>query len=405
MPTTLETTNLFADRRAFIGRSIQTMLNKPLALNLEERDRFAALNEELRSLEPLIEKENRTQFERDYNRVFARHLRFGSKPGAWGPGVSPDERKILEKRDMATAGQAAYPGATSGFLASMEFNAEVTSAMKYFGGVVSTCTFFETTTGTPRPFPVDNDTTSVGEMLPEATQMTAEDVPIGQTILNSYRFDSKIIKVSNELLLDTGFDFPAYLTRRLAIRLARIYNYVLTNGSGSNQPLGLTNAAAVGAVAVGSSGNTGFNDGSNTVGSADLAALEGSVDPSYRIGAAYMMSSGTLAYLRALLDKSGRPIFLGLHEGPPNSVLNYPVVLNDDMDQLQTEPSSPPVTRKTVAFGKFDQYICRRAPLWVYQFRERWAEYFQTGFACLQRADGSLIDGGGGAVKLLTNVY
>jgi HK97 family phage major capsid protein len=402
---TLEQTNLFTDRRAHIGRQIQGMLNKPFAMGREELDRFEQFQQELRALEPMIARETRAKFERDYDRAFKNHLRFGYKAGVWGNGVSPEEQQILEKRDMGTSGQAAFPGSTSGFLASMEFSGFVTSALKYYGGVGSTASYFDRPSGVPLPFPSDNDCTSVGELVPEGQQMTARDVPIGQTILNAFRLDSSIIKISNELLKDAGFNIEEYLMKRLAVRLARTINYYHTQGSGAAQPLGLMNAATVGAIALGSSSNDGQSDGANTIGTGDLSALELSVDPAYRPGAAWMMHSNTLAWLRQLLDKNGRPIFANLHSGDQNRIFIYPVVMNDDMDQLQTGPSSPPVTRKTIAFGTFASYSIRRAPLWVFQMREKWAEYDQTGFGCVQRCDGNLIDGGGGAVKTLANVF
>ena len=90
---------------------------------------------------------------------------------------------------------------------------------------------------------------------------------------------------------------------------------------------------------------------------------------------------------------------------PENTLLNYRVVLNPDMDQLQTQVGSPPATVRSVAFGDFSKYVIRRAPLILQMLFERFAtEGKQYVVLAFQRADGFIV-GGGGAVKILTNTY
>ena len=233
-------------------------------------------------------------------------------------------------------------------------------------------------------------------------------MPLSQAVLGGFRFSSKIVKVSIELLRDSGFDLTAYLAGRLAIRLARVFNQKFTNGTGVAEPSGLITLAAVGADAIGSSGNSGGSEtGATSIGTADLAALEKSVDPAYRNNASYMMHSDTLGLLRQVVSKSGLPVFPGLQLGGIDTIFGYPLVVNNSMSALSANrtPSSPQVALKTVAFGALDRYVVRRAPMIVYQLREKYAEYGQAAYLCYQRADGKLLDGGGGAVKVLTNTY
>ena len=67
-----------------------------------------------------------------------------------------------------------------------------------------------------------------------------------------------------------------------------------------------------------------------------------------------------LGTLRQVLDKTGRPLFPGLHNAGEDSTFGYPVVVNPAMDELPTTPNSPPVAKKPVLFGDFSKYVVRR---------------------------------------------
>ena len=51
-----------------------------------------------------------------------------------------------------------------------------------------------------------------------------------------------------------------------------------------------------------------------------------------------------------------------------NTLLNYRVVLNPDMDQLQTQVGSPPATVRSVALGDSEIRYRRCAPLFADAF-------------------------------------
>ena len=74
------------------------------------------------------------------------------------------------------------------------------------------------------------------------------------------------------------------------------------------------------------------------------------------------------------------------------------------MDQLQSEPSSPPVIRRTIAFGRFERFTIRRAPLLLKALVERFVTEGQIGYVAFLRADGAVVDTGS-PVKVLTNVF
>jgi len=97
---------------------------------------------------------------------------------------------------------------------------------------------------------------------------TSQDVTIGQIILGAYKFSTKMVKVSIELIQDSAFSLEEFLKQQFAIRLGRYTNKLFTTGSGSSQPNGLlgssgTNVATVG-VGDGASYATIGNDNATT---------------------------------------------------------------------------------------------------------------------------------------------
>jgi HK97 family phage major capsid protein len=121
-----------------------------------------------------------------------------------------------------------------------------------------------------------------------------------------------------------------------------------------------------------------------------------------------MCHANTLQKLRSQLDKEGRPVFPGLQNSPDGTdrIFNYPVVVNPNMAQLQATASSPAVTNTTLAFGDFSKYVIRVvAPPTLVMLDQRFIDQGMYAYSLWIRMDGSLIDGGGGAIKTLQNVY
>lgn len=351
-----------------------------------------------------------------HKRAFRSYLTFGSREEGGAVGrMTPDDRKVFhEFRDMGTSGQAAYPGITSGagIFVPVGFVDRITEALKYYGPMLTggpgMPDIMETATGQPLPFPTDNDTTQTGELIGEGVQVNTADVTIGSVILGAYKFSSKLVKVSIELMQDSAFDIESYLIKKLATRTGRILNTKFTIGSGTNEPTGIITAAVSGATALGSSSNDGTAAGTNTIGSDDMTNLEHSVDPLYRNGAKYMFHDTTLSALKRVKDKYGRPLWLpSVQVNAPDTINGYGYAINNDMDQLQVNPTSPPsVTRKTVLFGQLPLYQIRRVKeMSILRLEERFADQGQIAFIGFSRYDANLLDAGTHPVKYLTNLY
>lgn len=312
--------------------------------------------------------------------------------------MSTESRTILsgqtaEYRDMGVGTNSA-----GGFFVPQGYVYDVEQALKYYGPMLSTSTILQTATGQPLPYPTSNDTSNVGAIIAEAAQVSTQDVTIGQLTLGAFKFTTNMVKVSIELLQDSAFDVDAFLKQQFAQRLGRILNTKFTVGVGTTEPKGIITAATAGPTAVGSSSNDGSAaTGANSIGSDDLIALEHSIDPLYRQGAAWMFNDSTLRAIRQLKDKQGRPLYQpgGYFNGAPDTILGYPYFINNDMAAIAT-------TNKTVLFGQLKKYLVRQVKeLSIVRLNERFADFGQVAFVGFARYDGNLIDAGTHPVKFL----
>lgn len=344
--------------------------------------------------------------QKKYRSAFRSYLKNGFQRSQFERGVTSEERDILlkfqdkETRDMGTGGGNALQGSGGGFFVPVGFVNDVEIALKFYGEMLQVATILPTDTGQPLPYPTANDTGVTGELVGENQQVTTNDVTLGNIVFNAYKYSTKMVKVSLELLQDSAFDLEMFLKDQFAIRLGRILNTHFTTGlgSGSSQPNGIITASVSGATAAGSATNDGSGaTGANSIGSDDLVSLEHSVDRLYRRGARWMMHDSTLKAIKQLKDKYGRPLWLpGLAVNSPDTILQYPYNINNDMDTIAT-------TKKTVLFGQLDKYMVRRVKdLSIIRLVERFADFGQVAFVGFARYDGNLLDAGTHPVKFLT---
>ena len=354
----------------------------------------------------LIKPESRSIIEDLHSRYFAAmkdYLLNGSE-------MSPESRAILrgsdpafkamgtEFRDMGTGGGNALQGSGGGYFVPVGFVYDVEEALKYYGDMLNVSTIMDTATGQPLPYPTDNDTTVSGEIVGEGVQVTTADVTLGSITFNAYKFSTKMVKVSIELLQDSAFDLETFLKNKFAIRLGRILNTKFTVGTGTNEPKGIIVAATASTQTVIGDDNAGTPDPTTQIGYTDLVNLEHQVDPLYRRGAKFMMHDQTLRYLKTLKDKYGRPLWVpGVAVNAPDEILGYGYSINNDMAQLGTG-------HKVVAFGQLQKYMIRRVKeLAVMRLSERFADYGQVAFLGFARYDGNLLDAGTHPVVYVAN--
>lgn len=329
---------------------------------------------------------------------------------------SADAAQDVEKRDQIAGSQSiSYTqGASGGFFVPAGFVYDIEKATKYFAPLLdgSTIRVMETATGAVLPYPTSNDTNNAWTLVSEAQQVTDQgqtpnyptagnapsgqpgNVGLGHVNFQAYKGTTGLIRVSLELLQDSAFSIESFLTEAFAVRLGRGYEYYLTNGSGSNAPTGILPAiaasGAVPVVAAGSSANDGTsNTGANSIGYADLVNLIHSVDPSYRRGAKFMFADTTLRFLRTLLDKFGRPLWVpGVKDNEPDTIAGYQYTINQSFPSIAASAT-------TVAFGQWQKFIARKVKdLQILRLDERFADFGEVAYVAFSRIDSQLVDAG-----------
>ena len=298
--------------------------------------------------------------------------------------LTKDYRKVArEHRAMSlTVGSGGYT-VPEGFVASLE------EALLAFGVVRTVADVMRTDSGNNLPWPTMNDTTTKGEIIAEAVTFgTSVDPTFGVVEFKAFKYSSKPIVVSFELLQDSAFDLATRIGTWLGTRIARIQNDHFTTGAGTTLPKGLTVAAVVGKAAA-----------SMTTFTADeLIDLEHSVDPAYRTGASWMFHDIALAHIRKLKETTTNAYIWqpGLQQGVPDRLLGRTYTINQSMSSAFT------TGQKLVLFGDLSKYKIRDvAEIRLVRLNELFAQTDQIGFNAFMRSDGNLLDAGTRPVKWL----
>jgi HK97 family phage major capsid protein len=356
-----------------------------------EVDRLAVEieNSEKRSGAPV---EQRVDLQdKNHNRAFAfaKWLRGGD--GA----IDNTEKRSIEFRDVSEGNVLAHVGTYSGlgYLVPTGFANKIEQATKYFAPLIESGVFgtLGTATGNPVPYPTSDDTGNSATIVAEAGTVSEADITASQVVFGAYKLSSGVVKASVELLQDSAFDLEQWLADAFGVRYGRGLESYLTTGSGSSQPTGLLTAiAASGAtpvIASGSSESTGgAQTGANSIGYSDLVNLEHSVDPTYRRNARYMFHDLTLASIKKIIDKYGRPLWApGIAVDEPDTINGYQYTINQSMPQIA--PSNV-----TVAFGDMSKFLVRKVSGFAVQrLSELYAINGQVGFISNMRCDSNLI--------------
>lgn len=299
------------------------------------------------------------------------------------------EAELSAEQRAQMRDQSTIVGSLGGYTVPPTFLAKVIETLKYYGGALNVVSVLDTESGNEIMWPTNDDTSNSGAILDEGTVITGQDITFGQKKLGAFTYTSKLIKVSLQLMQDTGINLEAFIGKKAGQRLGRIWNTDLTVGVGApNSPQGIVTGAVTGATAAGATAIT-YDDVINLI---------HSVDPAYRASPActFMFHDLILAALRKLKDTQGRPLWnVNVAAGAPPSFLDYPYVINNDM------ASTVATTNKTMAFGDFgEMYQARRSGgMQLVQLRERYMDQLQVGFFLFARLDGIVQDAS--AAKLL----
>jgi len=292
------------------------------------------------------------------------------------------------RREMRAA-QATTPASAGGALIPEGFVYELERALLAYGGMRQVSSTIRTDSGNDLPWPTVNDTGNVGAILAENAQTGSQDVTFGSTTLGAYKYTSKLVLVSEELMQDSAFNLTSELGSLLGERIARILNTHFTTGTGSGQPSGIVSGSI--------SGKTAASATAITAG--EIIDLFHSVDPMYRDSASsvWMCNDASIAAIRKLVDSDGQFLWqAGMQAGIPDRLYGRAVVVNQDVADIAAGTFP-------IIFGDFSLYKIRDvAGVRLYRMNERYRDYDQTGFVIFSRHDGVLLNAGTNPVKYLT---
>ena len=288
-----------------------------------------------------------------------------------------------EFRAMATTAGAGGETIPEGFVNNLEI------ALLAFGGVRQVSSVIRTAEGNDLPWPTTDDTANEGALIAENAAVTEQDVTTGALVFNAFKYTSKLVKVSFELLQDSAFNLAEILGRLLGERIGRITNRHFTVGTGTGQPKGIVVASVVGKTSA----------GAGALAADDLIDHLHTVDPAYRglPGVGWMMHDSIIQAIRKFKESTNQYLWQpGLQAGSPDQLLGAPITINQHMVATIT-------TGDDVAlFGMLSKYQIRDvASVRLRRLEERYADNDQVAFVAFTRHDGDLLDAGTNPVKKL----
>ena len=282
----------------------------------------------------------------------------------------------FERRDSSTSSAAGI--VPQGFYAVIQEN------LQYAGPMMdeSVVTVLRTASGEDIKVPVETSR-AASTAIAEGTSITATDPSLTSLTLKSQKV-AVLVKVSRELLQDSGIDLVAYLGRSLGASIGIRANGLLTVGTGTVQANGIVTASG--------SGVTGTATG-GAFSADELIDLAHAIDSDYiRRGAAWQARRTTLGAMRKLKDSAGYYLFQpAATVGTPDTLLGFPIFENPDVPAIGS-------AAKSVTFGWNGSYHTRMVGgIEVARSDDAYFAEDEVGFRATLRFWGDL--GQAGAVK------
>jgi len=270
------------------------------------------------------------------------------------PGVKTDSDTIrkLASGELRTALFApetrdVYSSSTGAPVAT-SFYDQVIMKARYVGPMLDTSTILNTNGGETLQIP-SLSTYSSGTAFGQGSAIGESDPVFASFVsLTAWKY-AFITQLSAELIQDSGVDLMGFLADQTANGLGYSINTALTTGTGTVQPTGIVNAAAVGIT-----GGTGV---SGTFTAANAIDLVYSCDTAARQmpGSGWMMNASSISKMRQLQSSGGYYIFSpAVSADQKDLLLGYSVYENPAMASTGTG-------NKSLLFGNLSSYMVRIA--------------------------------------------
>lgn len=281
--------------------------------------------------------------------------------------------------------QLAGTDSAGGYTIAEDFANTFESTLVDFSNVRGVIDEFTTATGADLPYPLEDDTTNEGEIVGESDETDFADGAWDVVTFYAWKFSSKGILISSELLNDSAFNMVGVISRQMGQRLGRIQGRRFTTGTGTGQPMGIVTASSLGVT----------SDSATAFTADELTYLAFSIDPAYRQDPsfAYMMHDTAIAYSLLLKDGEGRPLLRDSYRDGIKlmSINGYAVRPNQFMEPLVL--NLPVTAKKHVICGALSKHKIRDVgKVRLRRLDERYAENDMVGFVGFMRSDSRCVN-------------
>ncbi len=323
----------------------------------------------------------------EYGKVFNKYLRRGMED------LSGEERTVLrvgyQKEERAGNMMESVP-ADGGYTVPVEFSNQLVNKLEEESGIRQAgATVLNTSSGAPILIPQVTAHSTPQGVVAEGVGPTADKDTFDQVPLGAFKYPA-LVKVSIELLQDSGVNLESYLASELGRKLGRAAGDAYAVGAGVSEPTGLVTAAADGFQTTVSS---------TAVDTDDFIELIYSVTAPYRRNAAFVMNDAIVAKLRKIKweisgDSVGYAWQPSVQAGTPDRLFGYPIYIEPGMEDTLAS------NNYVALFGDISRFYIRQAGgVQFVRLNERFADDMMVGFLAWIRTDSNLTDAN--AVKRL----
>ena len=263
-----------------------------------------------------------------------------------------------------------------GFLVPDEFERTLIEALEKENIFRKFATVIQTASGVRKiPLVASKGTASWVEEL--AVIPESED-SFGQITLDSFKLGT-MIKVSDELLLDSAFNLETYIAREFARRIGKKEEEAFFVGDGLKKPTGIFAETGGGQVGVTAASMTAITFD-------EVIDLYHSLKQPYRPSAVFMTNDSTIKAIRKLKSTDGQYLWQpSIKDGAPDTILGKPVYTSEFVPEIAEDTAA-------MAFGDFSYYwIADRQGRTFKRLDQIYATTGQVGFLATQRVDGKLL--------------
>ena len=386
---------ILANSRTLIENSEKEGRN---ALNVDENLKYNAMIADIDTKRAQVKiLETQYNLEKDMAQSEGRSIQSG-QPGQAQENIDPEMRRLYGQRAentyidafmgylrnnnannpknqellMQMRSQTVGVNADGGYLVPGPVESEIIMKLKQANVIRQYATV--QTVNTDKSIPVENAIPTFG-WIDETGAYPETGSTFGKVNLSSNKCGG-IIKVSEELLFDSGINLPAFLGEKISQGLGRIEEEAFITGNGVKKPTGITTNATLGKTTASAS----------AIIADEIIDLFYSLTPPYRSKAVFVMNDSTVAVIAKLKEATtgGYLWQPGFRLGEPDTLKGKLVVSSEYM---------PTITNSAVValFGDLSYYhIIDRYGIAVQRLNELYAANGFIGFKANHRTDGCL---------------